>query len=115
MQRKPTWPIEPGDEPQGLIAIDSRVARGDGPSHRPDRSACWRGGDDALPHGPVTHDLHSRFDQERRATPPGLARIIAAGALCALLAGALPATALAQQPKPEGEMRWALYVTLSPQ
>src|SRR5262245_19144993 len=33
--------------------------------------------------------------------------------LCALLAGGLshPATA---QAKPEGEMRWALYVTLSP-
>src|SRR5713101_3626188 len=43
----------------------------------------------------------------------------AAGLLCALLAVSLFEDALAQprptsQPKPEGEMRWALYVTLSP-
>ena len=33
--------------------------------------------------------------------------------LCALLAGARP-DEVAAQAKPEGEMRWALYVTLSP-
>src|SRR5260370_21813322 len=32
---------------------------------------------------------------------------------CALLAGAVPSLTAAQT-KPEGEMRWALYVTLSP-
>ena len=45
--------------------------------------------------------------------------MVAAGLLCALLAVSPFGDALAQprptsQPKPEGEMRWALYVTLSP-
>ena len=35
-------------------------------------------------------------------------------AICALLTGGFPGRASAQS-KPEGEMRWALYVTLSPQ
>src|SRR5688500_20185400 len=36
------------------------------------------------------------------------------GALAALLALGLAGTATAQPARPEGEMRWALYVTLSP-
>src|SRR5713226_7546373 len=36
-----------------------------------------------------------------------------AGWLCVLLVGG-PVGEAAAQPKPEGEMRWALYVTLSP-
>jgi hypothetical protein len=45
--------------------------------------------------------------------------MVAAGLLCALLAVSAFRDAAAQprptsQPKPEGEMRWALYVTLSP-
>jgi len=43
-----------------------------------------------------------------------LARMMVASALCALLLGGLAGRAVAQS-KPEGEMRWALYVTLSPQ
>ena len=48
----------------------------------------------------------------RRYLPLGLA-LTAIGLLFVLLLGALLADATAQ-PKPEGEMRWALYVTLSP-
>ena len=44
----------------------------------------------------------------------GLAPMIVASALCALFSGGLIGRAAAQA-KPEGEMRWALYVTLSPQ
>ena len=39
--------------------------------------------------------------------------LAAAGLLCVLLVGG-PLEDAAAQPKPEGEMRWALYVTLSP-
>jgi peptide/nickel transport system substrate-binding protein len=39
--------------------------------------------------------------------------LAAAGLLCVLLVGG-PVGEAAAQPKPEGEMRWALYVTLSP-
>jgi hypothetical protein len=39
--------------------------------------------------------------------------LAAAGLLCVLLVGGSLEDAAAQ-PKPEGEMRWALYVTLSP-
>ena len=39
--------------------------------------------------------------------------VIVAALVCCLLAGGLAGDATAQ-PKPEGEMRWALYVTLSP-
>ena len=38
---------------------------------------------------------------------------VAAALLCLALAGGVGKEAAAQ-PKPEGEMRWALYVTLSP-
>jgi peptide/nickel transport system substrate-binding protein len=38
---------------------------------------------------------------------------VAAGLLCLVLVGGAGKEAAAQ-PKPEGEMRWALYVTLSP-
>src|SRR5262249_39019907 len=48
-------------------------------------------------------------DGTTRLRAPALAFTLA----CALLAGALPGPAPAQT-KPEGEMRWALYVTLSP-
>jgi ABC-type transport system substrate-binding protein len=43
-----------------------------------------------------------------------LHRVIVATAMCILLGGGLFRPAAAQ-PRPEGEMRWALYVTLSPQ
>jgi peptide/nickel transport system substrate-binding protein len=43
-----------------------------------------------------------------------LRRVMVATLACALLAGGL-ARGAAAQTKPEGEMRWALYVTLSPQ
>ena len=39
--------------------------------------------------------------------------VILTGLVCLLAAGGLPEGADAQT-KPEGEMRWALYVTLSP-
>src|SRR5688572_11970525 len=39
--------------------------------------------------------------------------VIVAGLLCVLLAGG-PFEPASAQPKPEGEMRWALYVTLAP-
>src|SRR5690242_18188011 len=56
---------------------------------------------------------------------PGRALVIAAASLCLLLAGGLLEDAAAQPrstqarpeaspTKPEGEMRWAIYVTLSP-
>ena len=48
----------------------------------------------------------------RRHLPLGFA-LTAIGLSFALLSGGLLAEATAQ-PKPEGEMRWALYVTLSP-
>ena len=38
---------------------------------------------------------------------------VAAALLCLVLVGSVGEEAAAQ-PKPEGEMRWALYVTLSP-
>src|SRR5437016_12992584 len=40
-------------------------------------------------------------------------RSVGLGLLCVLLAGA-PSDDAAAQAKPDGEMRWALYVTLSP-
>ncbi len=43
-----------------------------------------------------------------------LARVIVVAVMCALLVGGVSNTVLAQA-KPDGEMRWALYVTLSPQ
>src|SRR2546427_11950924 len=49
--------------------------------------------------------------QTSRPTPP--ARAATGMLLCGLLAGAFVATAQAQA-KPEGEMRWALYVTVAP-
>src|SRR5713101_694030 len=50
---------------------------------------------------------------------PRWSMMVAAGLLCAFLAVSPFRDAAAQprptsQPKPEGEMRWALYVTLSP-
>src|SRR5262249_56135846 len=56
---------------------------------------------------------------------PGRALVIAAASLCLLLGGGLLEDAAAQPrstqarpeaspTKPEGEMRWAIYVTLSP-
>src|SRR5262249_12297031 len=49
----------------------------------------------------------------RRAFGPTSAKILMGAVLCALLASGLVGNAEAQA-KPEGEMRWALYVTVPP-
>jgi peptide/nickel transport system substrate-binding protein len=49
----------------------------------------------------------------QRTFGPSSARILVGAALCALLASGLGGRAEAQA-KPEGEMRWALYVTVPP-
>jgi peptide/nickel transport system substrate-binding protein len=49
-----------------------------------------------------------------RSLTRGFARAVIGVTLCALLAGGLVGVVEAQQPKPEGEMRWALYVTVAP-
>ena len=47
-----------------------------------------------------------------RSLAPGWVLVVV-GLLCALIVGGLSGEAAAQ-PRPEGEMRWALYVTLAP-
>ena len=49
----------------------------------------------------------------RKRSPARWFALAAAGLLCVLLVGG-PVGEAAAQAKPEGEMRWALYVTLSP-
>ena len=48
-----------------------------------------------------------------RSVARGFARAVIAVSLCALLTG-IGVDGAAAQPKPEGEMRWALYVTVAP-
>jgi peptide/nickel transport system substrate-binding protein len=53
------------------------------------------------------------FFSDQGGPMKGASRLVAV-MLCAVLVGGALVTEVAAQPKPEGEMRWALYVTLSP-
>src|SRR5439155_1240522 len=71
------------------------------------------------PRGPVVSLARHGGEMNPAWKFPRRSVVVAAGLLCALLAVSPFGDAAAQprptsQPKPEGEMRWALYVTLSP-
>src|SRR5215471_11941063 len=81
------------------------------------RAAAFASVRERLPYRPAAHlrlrqRRYSPLDDDRRKRMTKWIRTLALGV--ALLVGTGPVGEAAAQAKPEGEMRWALYVTLAP-